>query len=45
MLSLAYKKIEVFAAWTTNKKFEVILFNFGFAVLLYNMWLLVNFLV
>jgi len=41
----AYKKIKEFAAWTTSKEFEVRLFHFGFAVLLYNMWLLVDFLV
>lgn len=40
-----YKKIKEFAAWTTSKEFEVRLFHFGFAVLLYNMWLLVDFLV
>jgi len=40
-----YKKIKEFAAWTTSKTFEVRLFHFGFAVLLYNMWLLVDFLV
>ena len=40
-----YKKIKEFAAWTTSKAFEVRLFHFGFAVLLYNMWLLVDFLV
>jgi hypothetical protein len=41
----AYKKIKEFAAWTTSKEFGVRLFHFGFAVLLYNMWLLVDFLV
>lgn len=40
-----YKKIKEFAAWTTSKEFEVRLFHFGFVVLLYNMWLLVDFLV
>lgn len=41
----AYKKIKEFAAWTTSKEFGVRLFHFGFGVLLYNMWLLVDFFV
>lgn len=32
-------------AWTTSKEYEVRLFHFGFAVLLYNMWLLVDLMV
>jgi len=41
----SYKTIKDFLAWTTSKTFEVRLFYFGFAVLLYNMWLLVDLLV
>lgn len=41
----AYKKIKEFASWTTSKEHKVRLFHFGIAVLLYNMWLLVDFLV
>jgi len=41
----SYKTIKDFLAWTTSKAFEVRLFYFGFAVLLYNMWLLVDLLV
>ena len=41
----AYKKIKEFAAWTTSKDFRVRLFHFGFATLLYNAWLMVDFLV
>jgi hypothetical protein len=44
-IETAYKKIKEFGAWTTSKAFEVRLFHFGFAVLLYDMWLLVDFLV
>jgi len=44
-IETAYKKTKEFAAWTTSKEFEIRLFHFGFAVLLYNMWLLVDFLV
>jgi hypothetical protein len=44
-IETAYKKIKEFAAYTTSKDFGVRLFEFGFAVLLYNMWLLVDFLV
>ncbi|ADJ13755.1 hypothetical protein [Halalkalicoccus jeotgali] len=44
-IETSYKKIKDFAAWTTSKAFEVRLFHFGMAVLLYNMWLLVDFLV
>ena len=38
----SYKTIEDFLAWTTSKDFSVRLFYFGFAVLLYDMWLLVD---
>jgi hypothetical protein len=41
----SYKTIKDFLAWTTSKEFPVRLFYFGFAVLLYNMWLLVDFVV
>lgn len=41
----AYSKVKEFAPWTTSKNFSVRLFHFGFAVLLYDMWLLVDFLV
>jgi hypothetical protein len=44
-IETAYKKIKEFAAWTTSKAFSVRLFHFGFAVLLYDMWVLVDFLV
>lgn len=40
----SYKTIKDFLAYTTSKSFSVRLFHFGFAVLLYNMWLLVDFL-
>lgn len=41
----SYKTIKDFLAWTTSKAFVVRLFYFGFAVLLYDMWLLVDLLV
>jgi IS4 transposase len=41
----AYKKIKQFASYTTSKDYSVRLFEFGFAVLLYNIWLLVDLLV
>jgi hypothetical protein len=41
----SYKTIKDFLAWTTSKDFSVRLFYFGFAVLLYNMWLLVDLIV
>jgi hypothetical protein len=44
-IETAYKKIKEFVAWTTSKDFSVRLFHFGFAVLLYNSWLMVDFLV
>lgn len=44
-IETAYKKIKEFAAWTTSKEFEVRVWHFGFAVLLYNAWLMVDFLV
>ncbi|SEP00563.1 IS4 transposase [Halogranum amylolyticum] len=41
----SYRSIKQFLAWTTSKEYSVRLFYFAFAVLLYNMWLLVDFLV
>jgi IS4 transposase len=41
----SYKTIKDFLAWTTSKDFSVRMFYFGFAVLLYNMWLLVDLVV
>lgn len=41
----SYKTIKDFLAWTTSKDFSVRLFYFGFSVLLYNMWLIVDLLV
>lgn len=44
-IETSYKKIKEFAAYTTSKEFDVRNFHFGFAVLLYNAWLMVDFLV
>lgn len=44
-IETAYSKIKEFAPWTTSTNFSVRLFHFGFAVLLYDLWLLVDFLV
>ncbi len=44
-IETSYKKIKEFAPFTTSKEFGVRLFEFGLAVLLYNMWLMVDFLV
>lgn len=44
-IETAYKKIKEFSAWTTSKEFGIRNFHFGFAVLLYNAWLMVDFLV
>ncbi len=44
-IETSYKKIKEFASYTTSKAFEVRNFHFGFAVLLYNAWLMVDFLV
>ena len=44
-LETSYKKIKEFAAWTISRAYEVRSFHFGFVVLLYSMWLLVDFLV
>lgn len=44
-IETSYKKIKQFSSYTTSKAFEVRNFHFGFAVLLYNAWLMVDFLV
>lgn len=44
-IETAYSKIKEFAPWTTSTAFSVRLFHFGFAILLYDMWPLVDFLV
>lgn len=44
-IETSYSKIKEFAPWTTSKEFSIRLFHFGFAVLLYDLWLLVDFLV
>ena len=41
----AYCSIKDFAPWTTSKEYTVRLFHFGFAMLLYDMWLLVDLIV
>jgi hypothetical protein len=40
----SYSSIKDCAAWTTSKEFEVRWFHFAFACVVYNMWLLVDFL-
>ncbi|UPV72942.1 transposase [Halorussus limi] len=40
----SYSSIKDAAAWTTSKEFEVRWFHFGFGCIVYNMWLLVDFL-
>lgn len=40
----SYSSIKECAAWTTSKEFEVRWFHFAFACVVYNMWLLVDFL-
>jgi len=40
----SYSSIGRCAAWTTSKAFEVRWFHFAFACVIYNMWLLVDFL-
>lgn len=40
----SYSSIKDCAAWTTSKEFEVRWFHFAFGCLVYNMWLLVDFL-
>lgn len=44
-IETSYQKIKEAAAWTTSKEFEVRWFHFGFACVVYNFWLLVDFLV
>lgn len=44
-IETSYKKIKEFSSYTTSKEFEIRNFHFGFAVLLYNAWLMVDFLV
>jgi hypothetical protein len=41
----SYKSIKDFLAWTTSKNTAVRVFYFGFAVILYDMWLLVDLLI
>ncbi|PSQ22528.1 hypothetical protein BRD04_04375 [Halobacteriales archaeon QS_9_67_17] len=43
-IEIGYRSIKDFLAYTTSKEYSVRLFHFGFAVILYNMWLLVDFL-
>jgi hypothetical protein len=40
----AYSSIKEAAAWTTSKEFEVRWFHFAFGCVVYNIWLLVDFL-
>ena len=44
-IETAYGGIKEFAPWTTSREYAVRLFHFGFAMLLYDMWLLVDLLV
>jgi hypothetical protein len=44
-IETAYGGIKSFAPWTTSKDYAVRLFHFGFAMLLYDMWLLTDLLV
>jgi IS4 transposase len=39
-----YSSIKKAAAWTTSKEFEIRWFHFAFGCIVYNMWLLVDFL-
>ena len=41
----SYKSIKDFLAWTTSRNTAVRVFYFGFAVILYDMWLLVDLLI
>jgi hypothetical protein len=43
-IETSYKSIKECAAWTSSKEIEVRWFHFGFACVIYNMWLLVDFL-
>jgi hypothetical protein len=40
----SYSSIKECAAWTTSKEFEVRWFHFAFGCIIYNLWLLVDFL-
>jgi hypothetical protein len=40
----SYSSIKKAASWTTSKEFEVRWFHFAFGCIVYNMWLLVDFL-
>lgn len=40
----SYSSVKEAAAWTTSKEFEVRWFHFAFGCVVYNMWLLVDFL-
>ncbi|WP_251343767.1 transposase [Haloplanus halophilus] len=44
-LETGYRCITDFFPWTTSKEYQVRLFHFGFGMLVYNMWRLVDFLV
>lgn len=41
----SYKSIKDFLAWTTSKSTALRVFYFGFAIILYDMWLLVDLLI
>lgn len=41
----SYSSIKECSAWTTSKQFEARWFHFGFACIIYNLWLLTDFLV
>lgn len=43
-IEVAYKKIKEFGAWTTSMNANIRLFHFGFGVILYALWLLIDFL-
>jgi hypothetical protein len=43
-IETSYSSIKQCAAWTTSKEFEVRWFHFAFGCIVYNMWLLVDFL-
>jgi hypothetical protein len=43
-IEISYRSIKDFLAWTTSKVYSVRLFHFVFAIILYNMWLLADFL-
>lgn len=40
----SYSSIKDAAAWTTSNEFEVRWFHFAFGCVVYNMWLLVDFI-